>query len=370
MGGAIRRNPIRALDNWSAARVDKVPTVPPGLDLTQWRIYSAEQSVPPGESFESIDEARTYLWWVQATSWWKNTFPDAPKIGLELGGRGDGHDMSSFVLDHDTDSPTISLHPKMLSAIVLLHEVAHCIAPRSYGDLRAIRRGRVARYLHHHHGPYFRAAYCALAERYRIGVDPGELRRAFTHFELETPDLDALVEARAHSAQVEEADAQAQERAHAEWESSEKFAELRERMRPTDEDDEVERPPKDFNSWRLPWGYWIWQNRRQGKPLISQRKLARVVNPLVPCSPRDVSRLEKIHTRPTSDLDLRRCLAFAAVLEMDPVWVTTGLNLSFTAQELSMDQLASIAPDWIAEVRHLDDLLEGRPPVWHIAASR
>lgn len=85
----------------------------------------------------------------------------------------------------------VSLHPQMMHANVLLHEVAHCIAPRRWGDVKKISKGLDGGF-HHGHGEYSRAAFASLAERYQIGVDPQELRRTYERFELETPDLDAL----------------------------------------------------------------------------------------------------------------------------------------------------------------------------------
>ncbi len=341
-------------------------------DLTQWRVYSAEQSLPAGQEFESAEEAQTYLWWVQSTAWWKTTFPDAPKITFESGGDRDPMNLVSFAQHHDAMNSTVSLHPRMMNAVVLLHEVAHCLAPRSFGDIRAIRRGKLVRYPHHHHGPYFRATFCALAERYKIGVDTQELRRAYDHFELDTPDLEALIEARAHSVEVDRVEAEMWEDAHREFESSERFAAIRERTEQLDAEEDEDRAQnmRDLETWRPAWGRWIWHARRFRKPLMSQPALAEAVSPVVACSALDVRRLERSDNRPTDPLDLNRCLAFTAVLGQDPVWAETAYGIAPGELTITLDQLEAVAPEWVSLVRHLNALLEARPPRWQGVGDR
>ncbi|MBU1250244.1 MAG: hypothetical protein KJ659_12730 [Actinobacteria bacterium] len=339
------------------------------VDLTQWRVYSAEQSLPEGQRFESIDEAQTYLWWVQSTAWWKTTFPDAPEIALELGGDSNPSTHASFAQHHDAEHSTISLHPRMMNAVVLLHEVAHCLAPRAWGDVAAIRKGKIVIEYHHRHGPYFRAAFAALAERYKIGVDPSELRRAYDHFELETPDLQALIEARAHSVEVEKTNAEMWERHNREWEESGKRAEWEAKAaRSREERGEDPDPPRRIPRW--PWGFWIHSGRRANRPLTSQRRLAELVSPVVKCSPRDVARLERMDDRPTDPVDLDRCLAFVAVLGVDPAWAETGLHLAPGETTITIEALEAIAPEWVSLVRHLNGLLEARPPRWQGGGDR
>lgn len=349
-------------------------------DLTQWRVYSAEQSLPPGQQFENLDEAATYLWWVQSTRWWKTTLPGAPTITLEIGGNSNGVEVQSFAQETGDDTWKVSLHPRMMNAVVLLHEVAHCIAPTKTGNIKEIAKGKLSFGSHHHHGPYFRAAFAALAERYQIGVDPDELRRAYEHFELETPGIEELVEARAHSVEVERAVAVMWERHEREWASDPKRIEMQERAQRAREEHEAELVAKGHDldadraedgGWipRRWWGDWIWLTRRHDNR-TSQRRLAELVSPVVKCSARDVARLERLREAPTSTLDWQRCLAFVAVLGLDPVWAETHYGLAAGETSLSLAQLDAIAPDWAADVRHLNALLAARPPRWEAPGDR
>lgn len=288
------------------------------IDLSQWRVYSAEQSLPPGQEFESLAEASTCLWWVQSTKWWKTNFPGAPHITVRLGGNANGSgEIQSHARAVGDGEWEISLHLRMMNAVVLLHEVAHCIAPRMEGNVAQIRRDRLSYSSHHHHGPYFRAAFASLAQRYKVGVDPRELRRAYEHFELDTPDLDALVAARAHSAEVELAVAEMWRRSEARW------AEDSERAAPriaTSSGGEGTTAAGGATTPRIPpdwWGDWLWLSRKHFIPKISQKRLADEVSPVVRCSPRDVARLERLKVAPDNRIDIQRCVAFVAVMGLD-----------------------------------------------------
>lgn len=335
------------------------------IDLTQWRVYSAEQSLAPGQEFESLEEASAYLWWVQSTRWWKTTFPDAPRIAVQLGGNANGSgEIQSYARAVADDEWEISLHPRMMNAIVLLHEVAHCIAPRMQGNITQIRRDRLSFGNHHHHGPYFRSAFASLAQRYKIGVDPHELRRAYEHFELDTPDLDALMAARAHSAEVELAVAEMWRRTEDRWATdSERDA----RRIETSAGDEESTAAGGATTPRIPldcWGDWLWLSRKHFSPKISQKRLAEGVSPLVKCSPRDVARLERLKVAPDNLIDIQRCVAFVAVMGLDPVWAETHKGLAAGEKTITLDALEPIAAEWVANVRHLNELLEARPPRW------
>lgn len=348
-------------------------------DLTQWRVYSAEQSLPPGQQFENVDEATTYLWWVQSTRWWKTTFPGAPTITLEIGGNSNGYEAQSFAHQTGAGEWKVSLHPRMMNAIVLLHEVAHCVAPTKEGNIKQIEKGKLSFGNHHHHGPFFRAALAALAERYQVGVDPNELRRAYEHFELETPSLEELTEARAHSIDVERALAEMWERHEREWASNPKRIEMEERAERAREEHRAELAAKGVDldsdrtdgSWRPGswWGDWLWLARRHDNR-TSQRRLAEMVRPVVRCSPRDVARLERLREPPASTLDWQRCLAFVAVLGLDPVWAETHYGVAAGETSLSLERLEVVAPEWVGVVRHLNDLLAARPPRWEAPGDR
>lgn len=339
-------------------------------DLTQWRVYSAEQSVAVGSTFDTIGDAQAFLWWVQSTAWWAATFPGAPGITATLGGgsNADG-DIQSFAAPASAGDWTISLHPRMLNALVVLHEVAHCVAPQRYGDIKRLRRGAIDLREHHPHGPYFRAALAALAHRYKIGVDPDELRRAYAHFELETPDLEALQRAREHSAEVDAVWAEVWEEHERRWAADPELIARRQRLLPA-----LPEVPPEAAAPIIPrelWGDWILTMRRHARrTMVSQARLAGLVDPVVHCTPRDVARLERLAEPPATEIDRARCLAFIAVLEVDPVWAETHHGLAAGQTTLTLEALEPIAPNWVELVRHLNGLLETRPPRWFADGDR
>ncbi|MFB2586967.1 hypothetical protein [Herbiconiux liukaitaii] len=349
------------------------------IDLTQWRVYSAEQSLPIGQEFADINEASTYLWWVQSTQWWKATFPDAPTVDVVCGGESNRTEQASFARAAGEGRWQISLHPRMMNSIVLLHEVAHCLAPRQYGDIKRIERGKIDGGRYHPHGEHFRGTFAALAERYKIGVDPQELRRAYEHFELDTASIEAVVEARAHSADVERAQAEIWARHEREWKNDPRRIEMEERAAKAQREHEAEldqegasQPARPERGWIPPtfWGDWIWLTRRHFRPHISQKRLAAEVSSVVRCTARDVARIERLEHRPEAELDIQRAVAFAAVLDIDPVWAESHRGIAPGLLTLSLEQLEPVAPEWVEQIRHLNALLETRPPRWRVEGDR
>jgi hypothetical protein len=347
------------------------------LDTTQWRVYSAEESVDAGEPFGAFEEARTFLWWVQSTRWWAEAFPNAPRIELEEAGafERDGGTIYSYAqrLSDDQDSAwRISLHRSMLSPLVLLHEIAHCVKPRSFGNMESIRRGHPYLGRHHAHGDMFAGAYAALAERYGMGIG-SELREAFEHFEVPVASLDDVMQARIDSHLVENEFAKMMKETEAELAADlahqERLAAIsaavEERVRAGEVSAEPVIPTFD-------WGYWIHSYRRRRYParMISQRALAQRIAMVTPCRTSDIARLERSLERPTEIGDLRIVLAAAAILDMDPLWVQTTLLVWPSPGYLTLDQLRGIASQWVELVEHLNGLVDARPPRWVLGVDR
>ncbi|MFB2554897.1 hypothetical protein [Herbiconiux liangxiaofengii] len=275
----------------------------------------------------------------------------------------------------ERDFGRLSLHPRMMNATVLLHEVAHCLASTQFGNLKQIRKGKFDSGRHHDHGEHFRGAFAAPAERYRIGVDPLELRRAYLHFELETSSLEEVADARAHSAEVERAHAELWARLERERESDPERVKKRKRMEEARLAHEAEvalgeadqgRSSKDWPPSSF-WGEWIWFNRSiRFRPRVSQKRLAAGVAQVVRCTARDISRLEWSEEKPESSLDMKRCAAIAAVLRVDPVWAETHRGVAPGSLTLTLEELEPIASEWVEQIRHLNLLLKQRPQRWRV----
>ncbi len=340
------------------------------VDLHTWRVYSAEQSLPVGQVFESADEARTYLWWVQSTRWWKETFVHAPTIELEIAGDATQTDAISFARSVGPGRSIISLHPRMMNSIVLLHEIAHCVSPKATGDPDQLRKGVLAYRPFHNHGSMFRAAFCVLAERYRVGVVPDDLRLAYAHFELEVASENDLFEACAKSPEVATAFAELMERARIAREERE---ELKRAAADTDTDTAAQQDLEDTPLWGSTdvwWGSWLATERRLAKPMLSQTALAQRISKVMPCTQKTVSRVEHLKAEPHGLSEKAVALASAAIHNMDPVWIETALGLAPSTNTLTLDRLDEIAPDWVSVVRHLNALVDARPPRWEASGNR
>ena len=97
--------------------------------LTDWRVYSAEHAVGEDEPID-IAHAQQLIADAAAAQWWQAWFPHATAIEVVEGGaehpEQEGR-ISSFSYPNRRAQPDkwiISLHPKMLSTRVVLHELA------------------------------------------------------------------------------------------------------------------------------------------------------------------------------------------------------------------------------------------------------
>ncbi len=63
-------------------------------------------------------------------------------------------------------------------------------------------------------------------------------------------------------------------------------------------------------------------------------------------------------------------VAFAAVMGLDPVWAETHKELAAGEETITLDALEPIATEWVANVRHLNALLDVRPPRWVVDGDR
>jgi hypothetical protein len=205
-------------------------------------------------------------------------------------------------------------------------------------------------------------------------VDADELRVAYEHFELTTPDLDALIAARQHSAEVEAAVAKMWAEHDLDWETNPRHDEMKERIRKARDErtPQVEADKAPVTGWIPPewWGDWIWLSRRHYRPRVSQARLADEISAVIKCSARDVARLERLRNAPSAPVDLQRCLAFVAVMQLDPVWAETHKGLAAGPTSLELDALEPVASEWVAEVRHLNQLLRTRPHRWEAQGDR
>jgi hypothetical protein len=330
-------------------------------DTATWRVYSAEQSLEAGRDFADLPEADAYVQTLSAEleSWWREHYGQmpAPALRLELGGDADEDTRRSFTYPDRMPLPgswTISLHPEMLTEMVILHEVAHCLMPRYFGDVVRMRhRMHRERFPDlgefHSHGPTFTATMSSLVRRFGTATDHDELRDAFQHYEVPISSAADLLQicgeqhtlhqfvGEYHAWQQAWFDESAQRRA-AKAAAADKAGENAvppaarsagavtpgAAMEAPVEDAATQ---QDQGTWvpRDWWGEWLFLGRkRPRRRVISQRQIAEAISVVEPCSPRMIAKLERSVERPTSRRDLRIAMAAAAFLDMDPIWSRTA----------------------------------------------
>ena len=338
--------------------------------LTDWRVYSAEEAV--GED-EPIDLAQACQLIDDATAapWWKSWFPHAPTVEVVEGGQEHPAQglVSSFAWPDRHLAPekwTISMHPTMWSTRVVLHELAHCLAPSLYSNGETFGCGSPYPPAHHrHHGPYFTATLQVITDQLFGHRDAGELAGALRHFEAPTAELDDL---RAELAK--------QPGLHAE------LREMYDELRKTDETERVtgadEHGEKARESWIPPWhwGFHLMMRRRDyhrsaGGRLLSQRRLAEVISGVHRCTARHISQLEASAARPEDPDQLKRAMAATIHLGFDPIWTRYVLGLTrWDCGDITMEEARALNPPWADLVDHMNELLHQMPPRWRVEGAR
>lgn len=319
--------------------------------LSDWRVYSAEEAVGHDRDL-TLAECQQLVRDARASRWWREWFPDAPPIDVVVGGDETPEGLiGSYAAPHDSyirpTRWTISLHPQMLTARVLLHEMAHCVAPHyvveDIGPRR--RKGELLVKSHRNHldhGRFFTAALAVITDNVLPG-DDGELAAATAHFEAPTAPSDELrLELDGQPAIVADEEAY-----HA----------------------EVMEPPFE-------WGFHLWNTRRyhhrraHGR-LVSQQRMAEAISAVVPCSARHISQLEQARERPDDPKQLKRAMLATIFLGLDPIWTRYNLRLTrWDCGDITMDEARLLNPSWADLVDHINELLHQMPPRWHVEGAR
>lgn len=323
------------------------------MDSHQWRVYSAEQSIDPGASLDGVEQARALVRRVRRSAWWRDVLGYVTRVRVVVDGTVNAQGTWSYAQPDRyflARSHTLHMHPTHLKEIIVLHELAHCLSPSFTGDPRRIARGYLDHAPLHPHGSGFTGMLSELVSRFGTGINHEQLTDAYRHFEVQVDPLEDVLRDRLLSLEVEAA-------AQAQLEDLQSRGTRRQRRGCI----------PDF-----PWGWWLLKMRKweSDRPHLGRARLAELISPVERCAARDIKTLEDSRERP-EDLRLRRIgLAAAAVLGVDPVWARTELGLVRWECGIDLGELATVAPGWVANVEHLNELLASRPVYWEAEGER
>lgn len=326
--------------------------------VTTWRLYSAEQSVGLGESLEDVDAARRLVRKIKRSRWWRENVVEHARISLELGGEDLGEDgLTSYARSDSEYLPKrwmISVHPDMLNDLVVLHELAHCIAPRWSPSPRRRRKGQLPGHSRlQSHGAGFAGAMAELVREFGEGAVHDELRDAYNHFGVPVMTPAEYQAAVATSLEAEH-DLASWHQELAEYFESKPML--------------LERSPNGWIPERR-WGDTLFLARTQGGRFGMDR-LARIVSRVEPCTRHDIRTIESARNLP-DDIRLRRiALSMAVAFGLDPIYMGYQLGLAPCDCNVELEELESINPDWVELIDTMNQQLAERPPQWVVEGER
>jgi hypothetical protein len=322
--------------------------------VTTWRLYSAEQSVGLGVALTDVEGARRFVRKVKRSRWWRDNVVDSPRISLELGGEDRDEELISYAWSDADYLPKrwrISIHPEMLNDLVVLHELAHCIAPRWSPSPKRRREGQVPSHGQlPSHGAGFAGAMAELVREFGEGAVHDELRDAYRHFA-----VPVMSPAEYRSAVVMSLEA---ENDLAAWD--------REFLK------HVEANPRRAVSGWIPGRRWgdVFYLARTGPNRLGMDRLARIVSQAEPCNRGDIRRIESEIDLPNDLRSRRIALCMAVAFGFDPIYMRYGLGLTRLDCDVQLDDLRPINPDWVDLVETMNQQLAERPPRWVLEGER
>ncbi|WP_344204362.1 hypothetical protein [Aeromicrobium alkaliterrae] len=327
--------------------------------VSTWRVYSAEQSVPLGDPLPNIKAARDLVRRVKRSAWWRHNIEYDVSITTEIGGRGDLGDewISSFASGPEAGPSSrwrISIHPRMLNELIVLHELAHCIAPRFQASQRRRKPGE----LNQHrplpdHGDGFAGVMSELVREFATGAKHNDLREAYEHFQVPTLSLENYKSAVTDSIAAEL-----------------DILEMRREFRDFLENEPM--PPPPPGGWKVPRFIWgdIFVRLRLHPRRIGLDRLAKTISAVELCSRRALTRIEESEA-PPSDPRLRRiAMCYAVAMNIDPIYLRHRMGLVRWECGVELDELRAINAGWVDLVESMNRQIQSRPPRWAVDGDR
>ncbi|MHA7297711.1 hypothetical protein [Pseudarthrobacter sp. MDT3-1] len=364
--------PVMLGKTMGAYYYDRVPQ-----DVRQWAVYAAEESLEPGAAFADEREVRSFLDRILTSEVWHKKFPSMTDIELIIKTRDDGHTVTFSAAAPSTTDPlgsaTIWMHSSMMNEIVLLHELAHCIQPRYFGDIVTPKSRDPEAFLPsdasgHGHDSYFQACFVWLCEQFGTTDTHGQLREAYEHYGHPAASEDSLwemqernlywtpLEVQRAAAILSRLEQNRAEFAAAYPQHAEKAAQRKEAMG-------EQRPP----GTRFGGLFW---DLRDFCHRVPKKRVAEIISRVAPCKTSDLTRLERLVHPPETEKDARLAVYYAVALGADPIWARTAFGVTRFNPKVPMNELIKINRPWVMLVRRLNRMLQQRPPYWQGAGPR
>lgn len=346
--------------------------------ITTAKLYSAEHSIDSGRDFDHRQDAAAFVDAIVASPWWRLHVPYEvdvevaviPSPATDEAGNREPRAHAGPIGDGDRigrrTSWALVIDPLMLNEMVVLHELAHCVAPR-----RVPSSDLTGESPQHQqalgHGPGFVAIYAELVREFAEVAAYDDFREALDHFEVPRMTLDEYQAAVAESLGAEAAE----------------IGRFRELERHPAEGaggggETLVDKPTAFSSRTLhdemAWGELLRFEREhvrdQGtrilrrSPRISQDRLAALVSLVEPCTRDQVSRIERSEEPPSHPRLRRIAMCMAVALDVDPIYIRRRIGLTRATCGVELDELTLINPAWVARVEKFQAQSAARPARW------
>lgn len=318
--------------------------------VSEWSAYHAEWATPSPRTFDQNKDVQRFVDEVITSSVWRDLFGHITSVKVissddyvidPATGTGSLHSWSELNQKYLATSGTLQIHPGMRHEMNVLHELAHCAAPKHAGSMKSSAELSA-------HGAAFAATLLHLVDHFGSLPDHGtQMVRMFERYRVAVPTTGELAVAVQRGREVE---------AHRAAEHAELHA-----MAVAAGQSPAARGV--IPTW--PWGGDLWLMRRR-QLRISQQAAADAVNRIERCRAADVGRIERLEAAPGPGQERLERLAFylAVFYGIDPIYVRFVKGLNRWKTGALMRDLEQLNNGWVRTVRWMNRTQRTYPPRW------
>lgn len=351
---------------------DRVPQ-----DVRQWAVYTAEESLKPGRAFEDEAELRSFLDEILTSGLWLEKFPTMMDIEVITKTHADEDAVTFSAAAPSTTDPlgssTIWMHPRMLNEMVLLHELAHCVQPRYFGEIQQLKSRNPEAFLPsgasgHGHDSYFQATFVWLCEQFGTTETHDQLREAYNHFGYPAASEESLWEMQERNRYWTPLELQRSANILSRLEQDRSafnaaYPHLAEKAAQRKDEHGEQRPiGTRFGG--------LFMDLRDFCHRVPKNRVANIISRVTPCKTADLTRLEHLEHPPETEKEAQLAVYYAVALGADPIWARTAFGITRFNPKVPMNELIKINRPWVMLVRRLNRMLRERPRYWDGAGPR